>query len=85
MRETNWWNHTLRLRQQMEVGHSEAYQEAEDLLLSCHQATGGDLKDRKGVETAPESSRSLPGLPHFPSCPYTTGSATGGPGYGASR
>jgi len=44
-REIGWWSHTLpSLRPTQQEA---APQEAEDTLPSCHQAEGGDLRDRR--------------------------------------
>jgi len=64
-REINWWSRTLpslRPRQQ-----EAAPREAENPLPSCHQAEGGDLRDRGEWKRVPaQGGKQIPSWPPSP-------------------
>ncbi|KGL90143.1 hypothetical protein N301_00086, partial [Charadrius vociferus] len=61
--EIDWWSHTLRQRQQ-----EEALPEVDDPLPSCHQAEGGDLRDKgEWRQVPPWRGKQNPSRPPSPS------------------
>ncbi|KGL89130.1 hypothetical protein N301_03229, partial [Charadrius vociferus] len=61
--EIDWWSHTLRQKQQ-----EEALSEVDDPLPSCHQAEGGDLRDKgEWSQIPPWRGKRNPSQPPSPS------------------